>query len=82
MESKSVGALGRRFDYLTERLNGKPYLMGDQLTVADAYLFTVLNWSPLLKVDLAKWPILKDYIARVAARPAVKEAMSAEGLRK
>ena len=74
--------LGRRFDYLIERLNGKPYLMGDQLTVADAYLFTVLNWSPLLKVDLGKWPRLKDYITRVAARPAVKEAMSAEGLRK
>jgi glutathione S-transferase len=56
--------------------------MGDQLTVVDAYLFTVLNWSTLLKVDLGKWPRLKDYIARVAARPAVQEAMSAEGLRK
>lgn len=70
--------LGRRFDYLTERLTGKSYLMGDQLTVVDAYLFTVLNWSPLFKVDLGKWPRLKDYITR----PAVKEAMSAEGLRK
>ena len=56
--------------------------MGDQLTLADAYLFTVLNWSPLLKVDLGKWPRLKDYITRVAARPAVQEAMRAEGLRK
>jgi glutathione S-transferase len=74
--------LGRRFDYLTERFNGKPYLAGDRFTVADAYLFTVLNWSPLLKVDLGQWPRLKDYIARAAARPAVKEAMSAEGLRK
>ena len=37
--------LGRRFDYLTERLNGKSYLMGDQFTVVDTYLFTVLNWS-------------------------------------
>jgi len=74
--------LSRRFDYLTERLNGKPYLMGDQLTLADTYLFTVLNWSPLLKVDLGKWPRLKDYITRVAARPAVQEAMRAEGLRK
>ncbi|MGH8607592.1 MAG: glutathione transferase GstA, partial [Gammaproteobacteria bacterium] len=74
--------LSRRFDYLTERLNGKSYLMGDQLTVVDAYLFTVLNWSPMLKVDLGKWPRLKDYLTRVAARPAVKEAMNAEGLRK
>ncbi|MGH8478703.1 MAG: glutathione binding-like protein [Gammaproteobacteria bacterium] len=33
----------RRFDYLTERLNGKSYLMGDQFMVVDAYVFTVLS---------------------------------------
>ena len=81
-KANQLDLLGRRFDYLTERLNGKSYLMGDQFTVVDAYLFTVLNWSALLKVDLGKWPRLKDYITRVAARPAVKEAMNAEGLRK
>jgi glutathione S-transferase len=81
-KANQLDLLGRRFDYLTERLNGKSYLMGDRFTVVDAYLFTVLNWSALLKVDLGKWPTLKDYIARVAARPAVQEAMSAEGLRK
>ncbi|MGH8628911.1 MAG: glutathione transferase GstA [Gammaproteobacteria bacterium] len=80
--ANQLDLLGRRFDYLTERLNGKSYLLGDQVTVVDAYLFTVLNWSALLKVDLGKWPRLKEYIARVAARPAVQEAMSAEGLRK
>lgn len=56
--------------------------MDNHFTVADAYLFTVLNWSHLLNVDLGKWPMLQDYITRVAARPAVKEAMSAEGLSK
>ena len=54
--------------------------MGDKFTVADAYLFTVLNWSNFLNVDMSKWPALKDYMARVAARPAVKQAMKAEGL--
>ncbi|MGH8479592.1 MAG: glutathione transferase GstA [Gammaproteobacteria bacterium] len=77
-KANQLELLGRRFDYLTERLNGKSYLMGDQFTVVDAYLFTVLNWSALLRVDLGKWPRLKDYIARVAARPAVQEAMSAQ----
>ncbi len=75
-----VSLLGRRFDYLVQNLQGKQYLMGDKFTIADAYLFTVLNWSNFLKVDLAKWPMLKDYLARVAARPAVKETMKAEGL--
>ncbi len=56
--------------------------MGEQFTVADAYLFTVLNWSNLFKVDLGKWPILKDYTTHVAARPAVRESMRAEGLAK
>lgn len=73
--------LGRRLDYLTAQINAKPYLMGDQFTLVDAYLFTVLNWSPMLKVDLERWPKLKDYSARIAERPAVKETMQAEGLR-
>jgi glutathione S-transferase len=47
-----LASLGRRFDYLTERLDDKPYLMGDQFTVADAYLFTVLNGtSSMANVD-------------------------------
>jgi glutathione S-transferase len=79
-KENQLDLLSRRFDYLTERLKGKPYLMGEQFTVADAYLFTVLNWSNLFKVDLGKWPTLKDYITNVAARPAVREAMRAEGL--
>ncbi|HZA28468.1 MAG TPA: glutathione transferase GstA, partial [Gammaproteobacteria bacterium] len=80
-KENQLDLLSRRFDYLTEKLKGKPYLMGEQFTVADAYLFTVLNWSHLFKVDLGKWPRLQDYIASVAARSAVKEAMSAEELR-
>lgn len=72
--------LGQRFDYLAEELNGKLYLAGDPFSVADAYLFTILNWSALLKVDLKKWPRLQDYITQVATRPSVQEAMRAEGL--
>ena len=48
--------------------------------IADAYLFTVLNWAPMLKVDLAPWPALQQFQARVAARPAVHAALVAEGL--
>ena len=72
--------LGRRVDYLAAQLNGKQFLMGDKFSVADAYLFTVLNWTNMLKFDLGKWPVIKDYMARVAARPRVVETMKAEGL--
>jgi glutathione S-transferase len=72
--------LGKRFDWLDKQLAGKQYLTGDRFTVADAYLFTVLRWSPRIDIDLAKWPNLKAYVDRVAARPKVQEAMKAEGL--
>ena len=72
--------LTRRFDWITQQLAGKTWLMGDRFTVADAYLFTVLNWCQWVEVDLAKWPVLKAYADRVAARPKVQEALKAEGL--
>jgi len=72
--------LGKRFDWLDKQLAGKQYLMGDKFTVADAYLFTVLRWSPRIEIDLAKWPNVKAYVDRVAARPKVQEALKAEGL--
>ena len=72
--------LGKRFDWLDKHLAGKQYLTGDKFTVADAYLFAVLRWSPRVNVDLGKWPNLKAYVDRVALRRKVREAMKAEGL--
>jgi glutathione S-transferase len=72
--------LGKRFDWLDQQLAGKQYLMGDKFMVADAYLFTVLRWTARIEMDLAKWPNLKAYVDRVAARPKVQEALKAEGL--
>lgn len=72
--------LGRRFDYLAEHLTDSPYVLNGRFTVGDAYLFTLLNWTALLGVDLGKWPALRDYMARIGERPAVREAMKAEGL--
>jgi len=72
--------LGKRFDWLDKQLAGKQYLMGDKFTVADAYLFTVLRWSPRVEIDVSKWTNLKAYVDRVAARPKVQAAMKAEGL--
>jgi glutathione S-transferase len=75
-------ALAQRFDYLSTQLQGKPYLMGETFTVADGYLFTVLGWTVPTQIDLSKWPVLTAYVDRIAARPAVRAAMQAEGLLK
>ena len=67
-------------DLVEKHLQGKDYLMGKQFTVADGYLFTVVNWSNFVSFDLGKWPGIQAYVARVAARPKVQEALKAEGL--
>jgi glutathione S-transferase len=54
--------------------------MGKRYTIADPYLFTALNWTSVLAVDLGRGPTIKDYMARVGARPAVQETLKAEGL--
>ena len=79
-KDNQVALFGRRCDFLVKALGSKPYLMGDKFTIADAYLFTILGWANLFKLDMGKWPALQNYAGRIAARPAVKEAMKAEGL--
>ena len=74
--------LEKKFDWLNTQLAGKQYLTGETFTIADAYLFAVVNWTNFLGIDLARWPALRDYQARVAARPKVQESMAAEGLLK
>ena len=78
----SVQNLEKKFDWLNKQLAGKQYLTGNTFTIADAYLFVVVNWSNFVGIDLGRWPALKEFHARVAARPKVEEAMSAEGLLK
>ena len=72
--------LKSRIALLDERLASHKYLIGDDFTVADAYAFTVLRWATPNGIDLAAYPNVADYLARIADRPAVKEAMKAEGL--
>lgn len=73
--------LRRRIDDVERALaDGRTHLLGETFTVADAYLFVVLNWAGFIAFDLAKYPHTKAYVARVAARPAVRQAMIAEGL--
>lgn len=77
----AIETLNRRYDFVEQLLADRQYLMGADFTVADAYLFTVTNWSRPLKLDLlSARPRLKAYMERVGARPAVQSALKAEGL--
>lgn len=89
---KSIGALFNpkmtpemkvvQLGVVERRLNALEKMIGDAFSVADAYLFTVLNWSRIHKIDMVKWPNIQAFMARVAARPNVQAAMRAEGLLK
>ncbi len=73
--------LADRFALVEKTLaDGRPYLTGENFTIADAYLFTVTNWSGNVSVDLSAFPKLNAYQARVLARPHTQAAMKAEGL--
>ncbi len=70
----------RRLDILAPKLADDNYLLGAQFSVADAYLFTVLSWCPMVGFDLTKWPDLISYQQRIAKRPSVQKALKEEGL--
>ena len=78
--AERLAYLNKRYAIVEKRLEGRPYLLGAAFTVADAYLFTVTTWAGHVKFDLTPFPNLRAFQERVAARPAVKAAMKAEGL--
>ena len=81
-ESEAVRArLRPKLDHLAAMLaDGRPYLTGNDLTVADVYAFVILNWSNFVEAPLDAWPAIQSFTARVAQRAAVQKAMAAEGL--
>ncbi len=80
VRARTVQALGNRFSYLEKILAEQPYLTGTAFSIADAYLFTTVNWSGHHQLDLSPWPALVAFQQRVAARPGVQRALKAEGL--
>jgi glutathione S-transferase len=74
------GNLNKRLAWLEKALGTKPFLLGTQFCVADAYLYVVLSWTSRVGIDLAQWPNLKAHNERVGGRPSVVAALNAEGL--
>ncbi|WP_144377167.1 glutathione transferase GstA [Mesorhizobium amorphae] len=72
--------IGSRLDLLEQVFaDGRDFLMGESFSVADAYLFTIVNWTHPTGINLAKWPRIADFVERVAQRPTVQAALAAEG---
>lgn len=82
VRESTVNALGNRFSLIATTLDHQPYLTGQDFSIADAYLFVLLNWTGMHKIDLTQWPALVAFQQRVAARPAVQRTLKAEGFLK
>jgi|SRR5579871_950475 len=77
---ESVDKISKRFAWVEKTWGDKPFLTSDTFTVADAYFFVMLTWAHKNRIDLAPYPKLEAYFARVKSRPQVLEAMKEEGL--
>lgn len=80
MKSHYVNLLQTKIAVAADRLGDKKFVMGDQFTIADAYLWTVLGWSKFVGVDFSKHANMTEYMARVGERPSVLRALKEEGI--
>jgi len=80
VRSEKEETLRKKYGLVESILGNGAFLFGDKFTAADAYLFTVTNWSNFVKLDLSEFPNLLAFQKRVAERPAVQAALKAEGL--
>ncbi|MDP3650829.1 MAG: glutathione transferase GstA [Rhodoferax sp.] len=79
-KTQHAALLRKKYEWVNARLADTHYLTGEDFTVADAYLFTVTGWAKYVQLDLSDLVHLQRFLSRVAARPAVRAAMQAEGL--
>lgn len=75
-------SMASKFEYIDEHLSTHEYLQGEQFTVADAYLYNVLSWSPRVNIDLSIYTSILKFMARIELRPSVRAALKAESAAK
>jgi len=73
----ALGLADSRLSWVAQHLRGREFLL-DRFSIADAYLFTILNWTMATPIDLKPWPALVDYHARLRKRPSIEHAFNEE----
>lgn len=75
-----IARINSRLNTFSEQLGDDKYAVNNQYSVADAYLFTIMGWLKIFKIDINQWPKLATHSAMMLQRPAVQAALKAEGL--
>jgi glutathione S-transferase len=70
--------IAQKLKFVNEHLGNNTYLMGEEFTLPDAYLFVMLRWTYYFKMDLTPYPNLKQFIHHMRSRPSVVEALQQE----
>jgi glutathione S-transferase len=74
-----IGQIGNKLDYMAQQLGDSQFLMGEELTLPDPYLFVITGWTEKF-IGLDRWPNLKEFRERMLRRPAVRHVLRFEGL--
>jgi len=77
VKAYALGKVDLRFAWLQQQLEGRRFVL-DGFSVADAYLFAVLNWSTAVPVPLERWPAVHAYHRGLRERPSVARAFAEE----
>jgi glutathione S-transferase len=80
VRTERMAYLHQRYGLIESTLGRTPFLLGEQFTISDAYLFVITRWSAFVKLDLSQFPNVLAFQARIAARPAVQAALRREEL--
>ena len=72
--------LVNKFEYIEEKLTGRDYVLGQRFSIADAYLYNVLSWTPRVNLDITGYAAIQQFMARMQARPSVRASLEAEGI--
>jgi glutathione S-transferase len=81
IREQQLAHLRKHYGLLDKQLASRKYLLGNDFTVADAYLFAITRWADFVKLDLTDYANVQTYQKSIAARPAVRAAMQAQGLK-
>lgn len=74
------GNLITKFEYIDEHFSQNDYVLGQQFSVADAYLYNVLSWPPRVNLDISRYGFIQKFMGRMEQRPSVRASLEAEGI--
>jgi len=75
-----IPSLKAKINFVENNLSEHTFLSGNKFSLADGYLFVILNWMPKFNVDLAQWPHVIKYFASLKNRESVRKSLQQEEL--